>query len=127
MKIDFRLTAACALATVGHVVAQPRPVSNAPPFGYADLVRESERHTPLEGIEGVTVGRLVFHKVRLDLKPVPEESGHFRVKKKDRIGFLCADAEPGFRGGDVVAVVTKHAAGPEGGHIYTLDHCVAKK
>ena len=97
------------------------------PLGNSEVVRETRKYENFAVSESPAVNKLVFRKVRLDLKPVSKDSAIFHVKKKDNINFICSEAETGFNGGDVVATVMSDQGQENGIHTYTLDRCAAKK
>ena len=113
----------CFSAWGGQVIAH-RP---SPPLGYTDVVRETRKHENFAVSERPTANKVVFRKVRLNLKPVFDNAARFHVKKKDHINFICSESEVGFNGGDVVATVTSDQGQKKGVHIYRLDRCAAKK
>lgn len=113
----------CFSAWGGHANTY-RP---SPPLGYSDVVTETRKHENFAVSERPTANKVVFRKVRLDLKPVSKDSAIFHVKKKDNINFICSESEVGFNGGDVVATVTSDQGQKKGVHIYRLDRCAAKK
>lgn len=119
MKTAICIAAAVSIVTVGHALAQQAPLT------YTDLVREARKYEKLEGGERVVSNKVMFHTVRLDLKPFTGESKDFYVKKSDEIGFICLTSAPGFKGGTVIAEVVKHEEGAEGSHFYTLKNCTA--
>ncbi|GKT26183.1 hypothetical protein [Acidovorax sp. SUPP3334] len=121
MKITLCIAAAVSAATVGHALAQ------TPPLTYNDLVREARKYEKLEGGERVVSNRVLFHTVKLDLKPFAGGSKDYFVKKSDEIGFICQATSRGFKGGTVVAEVVKHEEGAEGSHFYTLRNCAVTK
>ena len=124
MKYAYTIALAslvAASATVGAAHADQSLLS------YKDLVREARRYEKLEGSERAPSGKILFRKVRLDLKPFAAGSKDFYVVRKDEIGFVCEQAASGFKGGTVEATVTKHEEGAEGSHFYSLDRCAAVK
>ena len=125
MKNEYALALAFLLAATvpaGHVLAQPAGL-----LAYRDLVQEARRYEKLEGSERTTSGKVLFHKVRLDLKPFGAGSKDFFVVRRDEIGFVCDKLAPGFKGGTVEATVIRHEEGAEGSHFYVLDRCAALK
>ena len=121
MKIAICIAAAVSTITVGHALAQQATLT------YPDLVREARRYEKLEGGERVVSNKLLFHTVKLDLKPFAGGSKDYFVKKSDEIGFICLTSAPGFKGGTVIAEVVKHEEGVEGSHFYTLKNCALAK
>lgn len=117
MKIALCIATAVSIVTVGHAIAQQSPLT------YPDLVREARKYEKLEGGERVVSNKVMFHTVKLDLKPFGGGSKDYYVKKADEIGFICLTSSPGFKGGTVVAEVVKHEEGAEGSHFYTLKNC----
>ena len=113
----------CFSAWDGHANTY-RP---SPPLGYTDVARETRKHENFPDSERLIASNVLFRKVRLDLKPVSKDSAIFHVKKKDNINFICFEAETGFKGGDVVATVTKDQGRENGIHTYTLGRCAAKR
>lgn len=101
--------------------------ADQPLLSYKDLVREARRYDKLEGSERAPSAKILFRKVRLDLKPFAAGSKDFYVVRKDEIGFVCEKAAPGFKGGAIEATITKHEEGAEGSHFYSLDRCAAVK
>ena len=63
MKFAIAIASLCSLVTVGQAIAQQ------PPLTYTDLVREARKYEKLEGGERVVSNKVLFHTVRLDLKP----------------------------------------------------------
>jgi len=117
MKIALCIAAAVSIVTVGHAIAQQAPLT------YTDLVREARKYEKLEGGERIVSNKVLFHTVRLDLKPFSGGSKDYYVKKADEIGFICQTSSTGFKGGTVVAEIVKHEEGAEGSHFYTLKNC----
>lgn len=117
MKIAICIAAAVSAATVGHALAQPQPIA------YSDIVNEARRYEKLEGSERAASPKVLFKKVRLDLKAFGGGSSDYYVSKKDEIGFICQTSSKDFKGGTVEAKVVKHEEGAEGSHFYTLDSC----
>jgi len=125
MKNEYALALAFLLAATvpaGHVLAQPPGL-----LTYRDLVQEARRYEKLEGSERATSGKVLFHKVRLDLKPFGAGSKDFFVARRDEIGFVCDKVAPGFKGGTLEATVIRHEEGAEGSHFFVLDRCAALK
>lgn len=121
MKIAICIAAAVSALTVGHALAQTQPLT------YPDIVREARRYEKLELSERVVSNKVLLQKVRLDLRPFGAGSRDYYVAKKDEIGFICTNSARGFKGGIVVATITKHEEGAEGSHFYTLDSCTVTK
>ena len=113
----------CFSAWGGQAIAH-RP---SPPLGYTDVVRETRKHENFPDSERLIASTVLYRKIRLDLKPVSKSSASFHVKKKDNINFICSEAETGFNGGDVVAIVAGDQGQANGIYTYTLDRCAAKK
>lgn len=99
----------------------------APLLTYKDLVSEARRYERLEGGERAIAGKVLFQKVRLDLKPFSSGSSDYFVVRRDEIGFVCKKVATGFKGGTIEATIVGHEEGAEGSHFYTLDACAAKK
>ena len=123
MKILICLAALISTAATGQTFALP---SVQAPLTYSDIVREARRSDSLESTEPVVASAVVNRRVRVGLLRILG-STNFRVRRQDSIVFTCTYAEAGFKGGDVVAVITKHEKGADGGHVYTLANCAAKK
>ena len=124
MKYQYTIALASLLAAsvpVGAAQAEQSLLS------YEDLVREARRYEKLEGSERTTSGKVLFHKVRLNLKPFAGGSNAFYVVRKDEIGFICEQTTTAFTGGTVEATVTKHEEGAEGSHFHTLSNCAVAK
>lgn len=124
MKHDYAPALAFLLAATvpaAYVMAQP------PLLTYRDVVQEARRYEKLEGSERATSGKVLFKKVRLDLKPFGAGSKDFFVARRDEIGFVCDKVAPGFKGGTVEATVIRHEEGAEGSHFFVLDSCAAPK
>ncbi len=121
MKIAICIAAAVFTITVGHALAQQAPLT------YPDLVREARKYEKLEGGERVVSNKVLFHTVKLDLKPFASGSKDYFVKKSDEMGFICQATSKGFKGGTILAKVIKHEEGAEGSHFYTLDNCLVAK
>lgn len=121
MKIAICIAAAVSTITVGHALAQ------TPPLTYPDIVREARKYEKLEGGERIVSNKVLFHTVKLGLKPFGGGSKDFYVVKRDEIGFICSKTAPSFKGGTVIAEITKHEEGGEGSHFYTLDNCLVAK
>lgn len=121
MKIALCIAAAVSIVTVGHALAQQAPLV------YSDLVKEARKYEKLEGGERIVSNKVMFHTVKLDLKPFGGGSKDYYVKKADEIGFICQTSSTGFKGGTVVATITKHEEGDEGSHFYTLNSCSVAK
>ncbi|MDO8742017.1 MAG: hypothetical protein Q7J45_00570 [bacterium] len=117
MKTAIALASLVSVVTVGHAVAQQAPLA------YSDLVKAVRTYEKLEGGERVIPNRILFHAVKLDLKPFGGSSKDFYVVKRDEIGFICQTSSKGFKGGTVIAEVVKHEEGGEGSHFYTLKNC----
>lgn len=111
--------AAIVSATAGH--AQIYPLS------YSDIVSEAHRYEKLEGSERVVSNKILAKKVRLDLKKFGNGSDDFYVRRADMIGFICSKSAPGFKGGTVIATITKHEEAEGGSHFYTLSSCAVTK
>jgi hypothetical protein len=124
MKYGYTIALAALLAASIPVGAAQ---ADQPLLSYKDLVREARRYEKLEGSERAPSPKILFRKVRLDLKPFAGGSKDFYVVRKDEIGFVCEQAAPGFTGGTVEATITKHEEGAEGSHFYSLNSCAAVK
>ena len=124
MKYGYTIALASLLAAGAPVGAAQ---ADQPLLSYKDLVREARRYEKLEGSERASSGKILFRKVRLDLKPFAAGSRDFYVVRKDEIGFICEQATSGFKGGTLEATVTKHEEGAEGSHFFSLDNCAAVK
>ena len=84
MKYQYTIALASLLAAsvpVGAAQAEQSLLS------YEDLVREARRYEKLEGSERTTSGKVLFHKVRLNLKPFAGGSNAFYVVRKDEIEY----------------------------------------
>lgn len=96
-------------------------------LAYKDLVTEARRYERLEGAERAITGRVLFQKVRLDLRPFGSGSSDYFVVRRDEIGFVCKKVATGFKGGAIEATIIGHQEGAEGSHFYVLDACAVKK
>lgn len=124
MKYGYPTTLTILLALTapaGYVLA------DQPPLTYKDLVREAQRYERLEGSERVVSNTVLFHRVRLDLRPFGAGSKDFFVVRKDEIGFVCNKVALGFKRGTVQATVIGHEEGGEGSQFFVLDSCAAVK
>ena len=121
MKIAIALASLISVLAVGQAIAQAQPLS------YQDLVKEARRYDRLEGSERAASPKILFKQVRLELKPFQGGSRDFYVNKKDEIGFICTNSVRGFKGGTVLATITRHEEGAEGSHFYALDSCAVTK
>jgi hypothetical protein len=126
MKSEYALGMAFLLAAAvpaSYVLAQP----SAATLSYRDVLREARRYEKLEGSERTTSGKVLFQKVRLDLKPFGAGSKDFYVVRRDEVAFVCEKLASGFKGGTVEAMVVRHEEGAEGSHFFTLESCTAVK
>lgn len=121
MKNAIAIACLVSIVTVGHALAQQAPLA------YSDLVKEARKYEKLEGGERIVSNKVLFHAVRLDLKPFGAGSKDYYVKKADEIGFICQTSSNGFKGGTVITEVVKHEEGAEGSHFYTLKTCALAK
>jgi hypothetical protein len=119
MKISIAIAALTSIVTVGHALAQTAPLT------YPDIVKEARRYDKLEGSERVVSNKVLLKKVQLDLKKFGNGSPDFYVRRADMIAFVCAKSAPGFKGGIVTAMITKHEEAEGSSHFYTLDNCTA--
>ena len=90
-----------------------------------EIVKEARRYDKLEGSERVVSNKVLLKKVQLDLKKFGNGSPDFYVRRADMIAFVCAKSAPGFKGGIVTAMITKHEEAEGSSHFYTLDNCTA--
>ncbi|MGJ7554671.1 hypothetical protein ACSFA3_06255 [Variovorax sp. RHLX14] len=121
MKIAITLATLLSAVTVADVACAQATLS------YADLVRDARRVEKLEGSERITSPKVIFQRVKLDLKPFGKGSKDFYVRKSDEIGFICQAASPGFSGGTITGKIVKHEEGAEGSHFFTVDNCSVAK
>lgn len=128
MKREYPITLAFLPAIfLAITIPAGEVLADQPPLTYKDLVREARRYERLEGSERVVSNTVLFHKVRLDLRPFGGGSKDFFVVRKDEIGFVCSRMTPGFKGGTVQATVIRHEEGGEGSQFFVLDSCAAVK